>query len=268
MFFGIPPWIHAKTSYSLRLRPRNPDSSRDNHGAGVPEFVVYAGAGDGARRQRRIPFCLTTTRTTIEILMFMFYQKQEPSQESKLWSVQQPIKIKAVIINSCSDACCSQTEWIWNWLKSVFWPTSALSHITIVWPWVGSTTISFLMITLVHTQNMWVAMQFGNVQSHAATIFIVWASSLNSLPAAQDFGQVFKQPFHCLIIQNRQAVQTTGCSGAEAVNPDSHCSWQGHARRVGANVGDEVTESAVFFKHSAFHRLSAQRATLLLLSWD
>jgi len=63
-----------------------------------------------------------------------------------------------------------------------------------------------------------------------------------------------------------QAGAETSDTGAEAVNPDSHCSWQGHARRVGANVGDEVTEPAVFFKHSAFHRLSAQRATLLLLS--
>jgi len=32
-------------------------------------------------------------------------------------------------------------------------------------------------------------------------------------------------------------------NGAEAVKPDPRCSWQGHLRRVGAEVGDESTKS-------------------------
>ena len=35
--------------------------------------------------------------------------------------------------------------------------------------------------------------------------------------------------------------------------PDQHCSWQGHSRMVGANVGDESTEYRTFSNHFAFH---------------
>jgi len=32
-------------------------------------------------------------------------------------------------------------------------------------------------------------------------------------------------------------------TGEEVVKPDPRCPWQSHSRRVGANVGDESTES-------------------------
>jgi len=32
-------------------------------------------------------------------------------------------------------------------------------------------------------------------------------------------------------------------TGAQAVKPDSCCSWKGHSTRVGAGVGDESMES-------------------------
>ena len=99
--------------------------------------------------------------------------------------------------------------------------------------------------------------------------------------AALDPGAGVEQPFNCLIIQNRQAVQSmrrsmdwtsedhmvdglffcatltgrraghtpflqtaavTSDSGAEAIRPGQRCSWQGHSRRVGAHVGVESTE--------------------------
>ena len=90
-----------------------------------------------------------------------------------------------------------------------------------------------------------------------------------------------EQPFDCLIVQNRHAVQSTRRSvgwtlednmvdglffcvtlkgrwrghtpfvqagaevseGEEAVKLDPRCSWQGHSGRVGAGVGNESTES-------------------------
>jgi len=91
-----------------------------------------------------------------------------------------------------------------------------------------------------------------------------------------------EQPFGCLIVQNRQAMQSMGnlidwtlegnmidglffCdtptsggrgqipfvqagaetsdTGAEAVKPDPGSSWQGHSRTVSASAGDESTDS-------------------------
>ena len=99
---------------------------------------------------------------------------------------------------------------------------------------------------------------------------------------ALDLGAGVEQPFDFLIVQNRQAVQSmrmsvgwtlkdnmvdslffwatlTGHRGghttfvqggaeasdtdAEAVNPDPHCSCEGHSRRVGASVRDDSMES-------------------------
>jgi len=40
-----------------------------------------------------------------------------------------------------------------------------------------------------------------------------------------------------------QAGGETSDTGAEAVKPDSRCSWKGHSRRVGASVEDESAES-------------------------
>jgi len=100
--------------------------------------------------------------------------------------------------------------------------------------------------------------------------------------AALDLGAGIEQSFNCLIIQNRQAVQSmrrwmdrtlednmvdglffcatftgrrmghtpfmqagkgTYDTGAEAVEYDPRCSWQGHSRRVGSGVRDYSTES-------------------------
>ena len=99
---------------------------------------------------------------------------------------------------------------------------------------------------------------------------------------ARDLGASVVQPFDCLIVQNRQGVQSmrrlmdwtlgdnmadglflcatltsrrgghtpfvqTGAegsaNGAEAVKPDPPCSWEGHCWKVGAGAGDESTES-------------------------
>ena len=100
--------------------------------------------------------------------------------------------------------------------------------------------------------------------------------------AALDVGTGVEQPIYCLIVQNRQAVQSMGMSmdwtledhridglflctiltgrrrghisfvkagaetsdtGVETVKPDPRCSWQDHSRRVSGDVGDESTES-------------------------
>jgi len=105
---------------------------------------------------------------------------------------------------------------------------------------------------------------------------------VRSCLAAQDLGAGVKQPFDCLIVQNRQAMQSMGrwmdwsvednmvddlffCNtltsrrgehtssvqagagtsdtGAEAVEQDPRCSLEGHSGRVGAGVGDESAES-------------------------
>ena len=99
--------------------------------------------------------------------------------------------------------------------------------------------------------------------------------------AALDLGADFEQPFGCLIVQNRQAMQSMGRSmdwtlednmvdglffcatltgrrgghtpfaqagaetsdtSAEAVEPDPDSSWEGHSGWVGAGVGDENAE--------------------------
>jgi len=62
-----------------------------------------------------------------------------------------------------------------------------------------------------------------------------------------------------------QAEAETSNASAEAVNPDTGCSWEGHSRRVGAGVGDGSAEFAVHSKHSTFHQLSAQSAARMLL---
>jgi len=53
------------------------------------------------------------------------------------------------------------------------------------------------------------------------------------------------------ICANRSRKSNTS---AEAVKPDPRCSWQDHSRRVGDDVGDEITGLVVFFNHAAFHR--------------
>ena len=99
--------------------------------------------------------------------------------------------------------------------------------------------------------------------------------------AALDLGAGIEQPFGCLIVQNRHAVQSmrrstggtfednvvdglffcatltgrrgghilfvqagaeTSDTGAEAVKLDPCCSWKGHSGRVGADVGVNSTE--------------------------
>ena len=109
-----------------------------------------------------------------------------------------------------------------------------------------------------------------------------WASSFIHGLAARDFGAGVEQPFGCLIVQNRQALQSMGRSmdwtleddmvdglffcatltgrrgghtpfvqagaetsdtSAEAVEPDPGSSWEGHSGRVGAGAGDENAES-------------------------
>ena len=110
--------------------------------------------------------------------------------------------------------------------------------------------------------------------------------------AALDLEADVGQPFDCLIVQNRQDVQSmrrsmhwtlednmvdglffcptltgrrgshtsfvqTGAetpdTGAQAVKPETQCSWEGHSRRVGAGVGDENAESCGVAAHPAFH---------------
>ena len=101
--------------------------------------------------------------------------------------------------------------------------------------------------------------------------------------AALDLGANVEQPFSCLVVQNRQAVQSMRRSmmdwtlednmvdglffcatltgrrgvhtpfvqagtepsdtGAEAIEPDPGSSWEGHSEGVGASAGDENAES-------------------------
>jgi len=54
-----------------------------------------------------------------------------------------------------------------------------------------------------------------------------------------------------------QAGAEASDTSAEVVKPDPHCSWKGHSRRVGADVGDESAESCrvvdYLSNHFAFH---------------
>jgi len=108
-----------------------------------------------------------------------------------------------------------------------------------------------------------------------------WVSCWIHCLAALDLGAGVQWPFTCLIVQNRQAMQSMGRSldwtmednmadglfctiltgrrgghipfvqpgsetsdtGAEAVKPDPGSSWDGHSGRVGTGVGDENVES-------------------------
>ena len=111
--------------------------------------------------------------------------------------------------------------------------------------------------------------------------FFFWAISSNHWLAALDLGAGVEHPVGCLIVQNRQAMQSMGRSmdwtmednmvdglffcatltgrrgghipfvqadaetpdtGAEAVMPDPGCSWEGHYGG-GVGVGDENAES-------------------------
>jgi len=113
-------------------------------------------------------------------------------------------------------------------------------------------------------------------------ILLLWASCSNHCLAALDLGADVEQPFDCLVIQNRQAMQSMGrsmewtlednmvdglffCSTltgrrgshtpfvqagaetsdtcAEAVKPDPGSSWEGHSGSVAAGVGAENPES-------------------------
>ena len=113
-------------------------------------------------------------------------------------------------------------------------------------------------------------------------VVVVWSSSSIPRLAALDLETGVEQTFGFIIVQNRQAVQSvgwsrswtlednmvdgfffyatlTGCwgghtsfvkagaetsdTGAEAVEPDPHCSWEGQSERVGTGVGDENAES-------------------------
>jgi len=57
--------------------------------------------------------------------------------------------------------------------------------------------------------------------------------------------------FFCVTLTGRrgghtqfvQAGAETSDTGAEAVKPDTRCSWQGHSGRMGAGVGDENAKS-------------------------
>jgi len=62
-----------------------------------------------------------------------------------------------------------------------------------------------------------------------------------------------------------QAVALTSDSGAEAVKQNPRCSRGVHSRRVGAAVGMKVRSLVGLFNHSAFHWLSFQNASRMLL---
>ena len=123
--------------------------------------------------------------------------------------------------------------------------------------------------------------------SHQAELIIASSSSFERVVAVHclvvlDLGAGVEQPFDCLIVQNRQAVQSIrrsmewtlednvvdglffcatltscrGChtpfvqtgtetseTGAETVKPEPVSSWESHSMKVGAGVGDESTES-------------------------
>jgi len=55
-------------------------------------------------------------------------------------------------------------------------------------------------------------------------------------------------------------------TGAEAVKLDPLCSWQGHSRRVGADDGDESTESrSVLQSHRIALVIHQERRTHVVL---
>jgi len=127
-------------------------------------------------------------------------------------------------------------------------------------------------LAITHADGDWQAVE-GVLSKDMATVghAIHCFSALN-------LGADVEQPFDCLIIQNRQAVESMGRSvdwtleddmlgrlffcatltgrrgghtpfvqagaetsdtGAEAVKPDPRCSWEGHSGRM--SVGDEST---------------------------
>ena len=94
---------------------------------------------------------------------------------------------------------------------------------------------------------------------------IEWVLSIRFL-ATLNLGASVEQPFDYLVIQNRQAMHSTGrsmdwkfednivnelflCATLTSprrdagVKSDPRCSCQGHSGKVGADVGDESTES-------------------------
>jgi len=109
---------------------------------------------------------------------------------------------------------------------------------------------------------------------HDWCFFFFWASSSIPCLAVLDFGAGVEQPFGCLIVHNRQAMQSmrrsvdwTLVDGSSAPHsqaaeetmphlykhkqkhptlvqrPDPGSSWESHSGRVGASVGDEIAES-------------------------
>ena len=105
-----------------------------------------------------------------------------------------------------------------------------------------------------------------------------------------------EQPFSSLKVQNRQAMQFMGRSmdwtleenmvdglffyatltgrrggpgpfvQAGTVKPEPRCSWRGHSRMVGADVGDESTESRSVVQPLHISTVTTQSAAALLLS--
>jgi len=125
--------------------------------------------------------------------------------------------------------------------------------------------------------------------------------------ATQDLWADIEQPFDCLIVQNRQAMQSMGrsmgwtlednvvdglffcatltgrrgghspfCASRSGkvrhqcggVKPDPRCSWKGHPRRVDADVGDESAESCGVVQPLRIPSVIHPVRALLLLSDD
>ena len=83
--------------------------------------------------------------------------------------------------------------------------------------------------------------QFGhNVRQCVLTLFWdKWPRYLNERKTQVNATLIDSQQRHTPFVQ---AGAETSNTVKEAVKPDPHCSWQGHSRRVGADVGDGSTE--------------------------
>ena len=144
-------------------------------------------------------------------------------------------------------------------------------------------------------------------RSNERNFFFCWVSSCNHCLAALDLGAGVEQPFGCLIVQNRQAVQSmrrsmdwtlednmvdglffcstltghrgghtplvqagaeTSNTGAEAVKPDPGRSWEDYSGRWVPVSGMKVRGLVGLSARSALHWLSAHCVARMLLLSD
>ena len=142
---------------------------------------------------------------------------------------------------------------------------------------------------------------------HTLETSFFWASCLKHCLAALDLGAGVEQPFDCLIVQNRQAMQSmersmdwtlednmvdglffcttltgrrgghtpivqagaeTSDTGSAAVKPDPDSSWEGHSEGWVPVSRMKMRSLVGFSVHSAFHWWSAQCAARMVLLSD